>query len=108
MLAAGLGLLLDWQPARIQAYVRGLTEELMVRVRELGYSVEEEPYRVAHIFGIRMPEGLDLARVKEALESEKVSASLRGTALRVSPNVFNDDDDVDRLLTALRTAARGR
>lgn len=106
MLAAGLRLLLEWQPERIQAYVRGLTEGLVTRVRELGFALEEEPWRVGHIFGIRMPAGLELGRVKGALDAEKVSASLRGSALRVSPNVFNDEEDVARLLAALEAAVR--
>jgi len=108
MLAAGLRLLRDWRPERIQSYVRRITIRLIDEVGDLGYHLEEEPYRVGHIFGIRMPEGLDLKRVKRALEAERVSVSLRGTALRVSPHVFNDEDDVDRLLAALKTAARIR
>lgn len=107
MLAAGLRLLHQWQPERIQAYTRQLTRNLVDRVEELGYGVEEEDYRVGHIFGIRMPEGLELSRVKEALDAERVSASLRGSALRVSPHVFNDEEDVARLLASLEAAGPG-
>ncbi|MGM0669033.1 MAG: aminotransferase class V-fold PLP-dependent enzyme, partial [Gemmatimonadota bacterium] len=106
MLAAGLSLLREWRPDRIQAYLRGITAGLVARARELGYSVEDDSWRAGHIFGIRMPERLDLGRVKAALEAEKVSASLRGTALRVSPNVFNDEEDVGRLVAALEAAVR--
>lgn len=106
MLAAGLSLLREWRPDRIQAYLREITAGLVARARELGYSVEDDSRRAGHIFGIRMPERLDLGRVKAALEAEKVSASLRGTALRVSPNVFNDEEDVGRLVAALEAAVR--
>jgi selenocysteine lyase/cysteine desulfurase len=51
-----------------------------------------------------MPPGVELAEVKGALGNEGVSASLRGTALRVSPHVYNDEEDADALLRALRTA----
>lgn len=108
MLVAGLRLLRDWRPERIQSYVRGITARLVGEVKGLGYALEEEAYRVGHIFGIRMPEGLDLKKVKEALEAERVSASLRGSALRVSPHVFNDEEDVDRLLAALQRALEGK
>jgi selenocysteine lyase/cysteine desulfurase len=34
-----------------------------------------------------------------------VFASLRGSALRVSPNVYNDASDADALIAVLREAA---
>ena len=34
-----------------------------------------------------------------------VFASLRGSALRVSPNVYNDERDAEALIAALRAAA---
>jgi selenocysteine lyase/cysteine desulfurase len=51
-----------------------------------------------------MPPGLDLAALKEALERRRVVASLRGSALRLSPNVYNDETDVEALLEGLREA----
>jgi len=107
MLVAALRLVRDWRPERIQAYVRSLGSGLLDGVQELGYAVEEEAYRVGHIFGIRMPPGLDLSEVKLALDQERVSASLRGSALRVSPHLYNDEADADALLRALRRAVRG-
>ena len=54
-----------------------------------------------------MPEGIDLAGLKGALERRNVWASLRGSALRLSPNVYNDAGDVDALLEGLTEAVRG-
>ena len=62
---------------------------------------------MGHIFGLRTPPGLELERVTAALGEEKVSASLRGSALRVSPHLYNDEEDVDALLRALRKAVKG-
>ena len=62
---------------------------------------------MGHIFGIRMPDGLSIDTVREALGRERVSTSLRGSALRVSPNVYNDQDDVEALARALRSAVGG-
>jgi len=104
MLVAALRLLDGWGAHRIQAYTRDLTRGFLEEVQELGYTVEEEAYRVGHIFGIRMPEGLRLSEVKGALAGEGVSASLRGSALRVSPNLYNHEEDVQALLRALRKA----
>jgi selenocysteine lyase/cysteine desulfurase len=54
-----------------------------------------------------MPKRLHLASVKGALEEERVSASLRGTALRISPHLYNDEEDMAALLRALRRAVGG-
>ncbi len=104
MLVAALRLLMKWGPDRIQGYARRLTAGFLEEVQSLGYAVEDEPYRVGHLFGIRMPPGLELSEVKRALDGERVSASLRGSALRVAPHLYNDVEDVAALTRALRKA----
>jgi selenocysteine lyase/cysteine desulfurase len=52
-----------------------------------------------------MPPGSDLHALQAALQARRVFASLRGSALRVSPNVYNDEGDANALLAALRAAA---
>lgn len=107
MLVAALRLILDWRPERIQAYTTELGRELMMEAQGLGYAVEEASHRVGHIFGMRMPENLEMDRLRKALHDENVSTSLRGSALRVSPHLFNDDEDVAALRRALRVAVEG-
>lgn len=101
-LVASLELVLEWTPEGIQEYDRRLTEPLVREARELGFRVEEEGGRAHHLFGLRMPEGVDLERTKAELEAAGVVASLRGTALRVSPHVYNDEADVEALLRVMR------
>jgi len=101
---ASLRLIIEWQPARIQAYCKGLTDNFFEEVEELGFTVEDAHWRSAHLFGLRMPKGLELVELQQALKARGVSASLRGSALRVSPNVYNDVEDVSALLAGLRQA----
>jgi len=103
---ASLRLLLEWEPARIQEYCRELTAELLTEAGELGFSVEDARWRGSHLFGLRMPAGVDLEDLREFLTARNVSASLRGTALRLAPNVYNDANDVGALLDVLRGAVR--
>lgn len=103
---ASLELLLEWRPERVQAYCRALTAPLLDEIVGFGYSVEEEGWRGAHLFGVRMPTTVDLAALRDALAARNVSASLRGTALRLSPNVYNDEEDVEVLKEVLMAAAR--
>jgi selenocysteine lyase/cysteine desulfurase len=101
---SSLRLVTQWGPDRIQAYCRGLTSGALEEAGRLGFTVEDEAWRGSHLFGLRMPEDIDLAGLKGALERRKVFASLRGSALRLSPNVYNDASDVDALLEGLREA----
>lgn len=103
---ASLELILEWTPERVQRYCRDLTTDFLTESAELGYSVEDDQWRGSHLFGLRMPEGIDLVGLKETLAARKVSASLRGSALRVSPNVYNDEVDVGVLLEVLKGAVR--
>lgn len=106
MAVASLKLIHGWRPERIQAYCTALTARALEEAASLGFTVEDPCWRSGHLFGIRMPPGIDLAGLKSALERRKVVASLRGSALRVSPNVYNDAGDVEALLQVLREAVR--
>lgn len=101
MAIAGLEQLLEWQPARIQEYVAALTAPLFDRVRAAGYTVEDPAYRGAHLFGLRAAAGVDITAVNDRLRARKVHVSLRGSAIRVSPHVYNDARDIDALADAL-------
>ena len=103
---ASLELILEWTPERIQRYCRDLTTDFLREAVELGYSVEDDQWRGSHLFGLRMPDGIDLVALKETLAARSVSASLRGSALRVSPNVYNDEVDIGVLLEVLKGAVR--
>jgi selenocysteine lyase/cysteine desulfurase len=106
MAMAALRQLLEWTPDAIQAYCAGLTGELIGRVRELGFVVEDAEARGAHLFGLRAPAGLDLHALQRTLAERKVLVSLRGSAVRVAPHVYNDGRDVEALLDALAAARR--
>ena len=101
MATAALEQVLDWQPARVQEYCSALTTDLFDRVRARGYTVEAPEYRGAHLFGQRAPAGTDITAVGERLRERKVFVSLRGSALRVAPHVYNDGRDIEALVDAL-------
>lgn len=104
MSVASLKLIHGWGPGRIQAYCADLTAGALEEAASLGFAVEDPRWRSAHLFGLRMPAGLDLAGLKASLERLRVVASLRGSALRLSPNVYNTPADMDALLQGLREA----
>ncbi len=103
---ASMRLVSEWGAERIQRYLEDLTGEMLREAAELGFTVEDEAWRGAHLFGLRMPPGIDLLALRDALARRNVFASLRGTALRVSPNVYNEHADMAALLDVLAGAVR--
>ncbi|MEX0599270.1 MAG: aminotransferase class V-fold PLP-dependent enzyme, partial [Rhodothermales bacterium] len=106
MLAAALELVLEWGPNDLQTYCEHLCRPLVERARELGYEIEPPQGRGHHLFGLRRADGIDQERLRQELARKNVSVSVRGTAVRVAPHVYNDDRDVDALIDALEAASR--
>ncbi len=101
MLLEALKQINRWDPARIQTYCAGISHRSIELLRERGYWVEEEKYRGHHLFGIRFPKGTNLELVRERIKKQKISVSFRGDSMRISPNVYNEEKDFERLLSAL-------
>lgn len=101
MLCAALEMVLEWGPVRIQSYCGGLTTELHAVARDRGWRLEEAAWRGEHLFGLRAPAGLDLDAVSARLAEVGVYVSRRGSALRISPHVYNDAEDVAALTGVL-------
>jgi selenocysteine lyase/cysteine desulfurase len=107
MAIAALEQLLDWGVPAIQDYCRRLTADLFHTLPDAGFAADHEEGRAAHIFGLRAPQGLDNAALKAELDRRDIYVSLRGSAVRVSPNVYNTPEDVDALKGVLLETAPG-
>ena len=93
-----------WTPAGIQEYCAALLAPFADRIRHAGYRLAPEHTHAAHLFGIRMPEGRSTESVRKALWSHRVSVSVRGSAVRIAPHVYNDLEDMAALVDALESA----
>lgn len=102
MLIAALEDVLERQPERIQNYCHEISTRVLEQLSELAYHVEESRYRAKHLFGIRLPSQLDLPTLKDRLSEKNIQVSVRGTALRVAPNVYNDEADMAALYAVLK------
>lgn len=101
MLSAAVEQLLEWTPAAIDTYGRGLTDALVSDLREQGHRVTEDGWRGGHLFGVRLGASMDLAELQRRLRQHGVFVSIRGSAVRVSVHVFNDGADIAALQRAL-------
>ncbi|MFT5168422.1 MAG: selenocysteine lyase/cysteine desulfurase [Saprospiraceae bacterium] len=104
MLNASIKQLLEWQPTRIQDYCKNLVSPYLSAFQSLGCTVGSESSMAFHLFGIRMPEGIDILKLKTQFEKENVFISIRGNAIRVAPNVYNEKKDMEALLRCLKQA----
>lgn len=104
MLLKAIQQLNRWGPERIQDYCRHISADAVQQLKEMGFMVEDEAWRGSHLFGIRLPQGVDPEKVKQSLLRYKVYISFRGNAIRIAPNVYNTPEDFQRLVKALKKA----
>lgn len=92
--------ILDWGIENISETVGSLTDRIEKGAAEIGLGSTAVDYRGRHMIGLRLgpdaPE--DLAA---RLASRNVFVSVRGGSLRVSPHLYNNEEDVDRLFESL-------
>ncbi|WP_339815150.1 aminotransferase class V-fold PLP-dependent enzyme [uncultured Imperialibacter sp.] len=98
MLKAALKQIIKWQVPEISGYCTQLTREAITILRNKGYLIEDDAYRSPHLFGVRFKEKTSFEKTQALLQQHKVSVSVRGTSIRISPNVYNNFDDISVLL----------
>ena len=106
MLEVACGMLLEWQPRRVREYLLGIERNAVKRLRTLGFEVADEAERAANLFGVKLPQRLAPEACRKALSQQQIHVSVRGSAVRVSPHVYNDEADLNRLVDALQELIR--
>ena len=91
-----------WQPNNIQAYCKDISEDAINELKKLDCFVEDDNYRASHLFGIYLPKTIHLERLKTELTKNNIYVSFRGSAIRVSPNVYNTKEDFEKLVTCFK------
>jgi selenocysteine lyase/cysteine desulfurase len=101
-LAASTAFVLYAGVDRALAHVHALGNELRQGIERLGGTVEtpREDGRRAGIVAARFP-SRSAKELVAGLREAGVAASARQGLLRLSPHVYNDSGDVDRVLTSL-------
>ena len=101
MMLAALKQINQWKPENIQAYCARITRKPLQLLKEKDFWVEEEAHRGHHLFGVRLPKKLDITTLKKRIQKNKISVSFRGDAIRVSPNIYNNEKDMMKLVNVL-------
>jgi selenocysteine lyase/cysteine desulfurase len=101
MLLAAIKQLNQWKPENIQTYCHKISAKAIAQLRQADFWIEDESYRGKHLFGIRPPKIKDLDELKLKLQKAKISVSVRGNAIRVSPHVYNTEAEMLKLAKVL-------
>lgn len=95
---AAIRQLLDWGVANVAETLGAMTAGIEARLGERG--VTGQSGRAPHFLSVRFPGGLPEG-IEERLAAADVHVSLRGERMRITPHLYNDEADSERLFSAL-------
>ncbi len=92
--------ILDWRVEDISETIGLLTDRVEKAAAKLGLGTTPAAHRGRHMIGLHL--GPDIPQdLATRLAAENVFVSVRGESLRISPHLYNEAEDVDRLFEAL-------
>ena len=101
MMGKALEIVIAWQPEQVQQYCRDISVSSIEMLLEAGFWIEEEDLRGHHLFGIQLPKKMPLEKLQNTLKQAKISVSVRGKSVRVSPHLYNEERDLSYLAECL-------
>ena len=96
--------LIEWTPQAIQNYCYEISSDAVEALKSLGCHIEDCENRSHHMFGIKLPNGLDIDSFKHLLNEYHIYLSFRGNYIRISCHLFNTKDDFDKLVKCMALA----
>jgi selenocysteine lyase/cysteine desulfurase len=103
MASIGIEMMTAWGSAAVVERLGMLTARLADGLRDTGVVVPQTRVRAPHILSLGFPEGLPTGLVAQ-LAAESIHVAPRLGRMRISPHVYNDEEDVDRFVAAMRRA----
>jgi len=102
--AEALRRLIDWEVGNVSETIGTLTDLIEAKAERLGIATTPKKRRVRHMIGLLLGHDApdDLAT---GLMRHDVFVSVRGPSVRVSPHLYNTEEDVDRFFEVLERVA---
>ena len=101
MLQAALEQIHTWTPVAIQSHTLEIRNHLRLLLSETRPALLTDKGYSGHLFGLTLPIGTDAEQMAARLAKERISVSVRGNFIRVSPHVYNDQQDAEKLSAVL-------
>ena len=97
MAGAAIEQLLEWGVANIAETLGGLTGKIEEGLSAKGLFSLPSAIRAPHYLSVRFPDGLPDG-IEQRLAGDHLHVSLRGDWMRITPYLYNDEGDLERLL----------
>jgi len=101
MAAIGMEMMAAWGNAPIVARLSMLTDRLADGLANTGVQVIDRKLRAPHVLSLKFPQGM-APDLPKRLAAENVHAAPRLGRLRISPHVYNDEEDVERFVEVFK------
>ena len=101
MAVAALEQILHWGVASIEKTLSALTQRIAEKAEAMQLDVSPPHLRASHMLGLRFPNGVPQTLLQR-LAQNKIYVSVRGNSMRLSPHLYNDFHDVERLFDVLK------
>jgi selenocysteine lyase/cysteine desulfurase len=95
----------EWGAPAVAQRLLMLTKRVAEGLHGIGVSVPESRVRAPHILSIGFKDGMS-AGLLEGLAADGVYVAPRLGRMRVSPHVYNDEEDADRFVATLTRRLR--
>ncbi len=102
MAVSALQDLLTWEPQNIYEALGTLNEGIAEEATKLGLTAAPSHLRAKHFLGLERKEGFPEDLIAK-MAAQNIYISKRGNSLRITPHVYNTEEDCVRLITALAT-----
>ena len=94
--------LLQWEPKNIYEALGAMNEEIAEEAAKLGLTAAPSHLRAKHFLGLEREEGFPEDLIAR-MAAQHIYISKRGNSLRITPHVYNTEEDRKRLIAALAT-----
>ncbi|NMM48230.1 aminotransferase class V-fold PLP-dependent enzyme [Marinigracilibium pacificum] len=103
MLKDALLQLNSWTVEAVNDYCSSLTSPIINHFKTKGYLFNKVEELENHLLGINLPSDsrLDANTIAQKLKEKKISVSVRKTLIRISPNVYNSENDIAKFIEIL-------
>lgn len=91
-----------WGIQNIQNYCQNLNDLIITSLLENDFQIEDPTFRGHHLFGIRLPKRVAMKKLQEHLQREQVLVSVRGNSVRIAPHLYNEAEDMQKLLACFQ------
>lgn len=102
MAIAAMRVLNEITPEKIFAHITALNETLVSGLNLLGFEVVPANRRTGHMIGAKAPAGLCVKDLCGRLREKNIFVSVRCNSLRISPHIYNNEQDIEKFLVELK------